>query len=239
MTVQRSQPLLELDNINTFYGPSQALFDVSLEISQGEVVALLGRNGVGKTTTIRSIMGVTPPKRGKIRHKGEEIQGMVPNEIRKRGISWVPEDRRVFPNLTVEANIEVAASVGENSGVTEVYKRFPRLDERRDQKAGTLSGGEQQMLAIARAIVGPPTELLLLDEPTEGLAPKIVETVEDIIVSLIEDDVTILLVEQKADTALELADRAYILSQGQIQLQSDADELRRDQDIIEKHLGAK
>ena len=227
-----------LEDVNTFYGQSQVLFDVSLSVYSGEAVALLGRNGAGKTTTLRSIMGTTPPASGRIGFQGEEIQGWSPHQIRRQGIAWVPEDRRIFPNLTVETNIDIAATVAETHRTEKVYERFPQLAERRTQRAGTLSGGEKQMLAIARALVGPPTDLLLLDEPAEGLAPQIVADVEDIIRNLLEDDVTILLVEQNAELALELADWGYILETGRIEYQSDAVELQSDEETKRAYLGA-
>ncbi len=229
--------MLAVDGIDAYYDRSHVLFDLSLRVEAGETVALVGNNGAGKTTTLRSIMGLTPPKRGRILFRGEEIQGLQPNRIRQRGVSLVPEDRRVFPSLTVEENLDLAAAAG--SGAPEVYDRFPVLDERRTQRAGTLSGGEQQMLAIARGLVGPPTDLLLLDEPTEGLAPTVVEDVREVLETLTDDGITILLVEQNAELALELADRAYVIETGRIVHEADGRELLADPDVLETHLGVR
>lgn len=232
--------LLTVDSIDTHYGESHVLFDVSLAVDRSEIVALVGRNGAGKTTTLRSIMCLTPITSGRIEMDGEPIQGLRPYEVRKRGISWVPEERRVFGDLTVAENLRLAAHTGEGDQrerFEEIYRRFPRLDERRDQKAGTMSGGEQQMLAIARSLLGPETDLLLLDEPSEGLAPQIVEDVVEIVKELNEEGVTILLVEQNAEMALGLADRAYVLGTGEIVHEAPADELLADRTTMERHLG--
>ncbi|AGB36604.1 ABC transporter ATP-binding protein [Natronococcus occultus] len=238
-----AEELIAVDSINTYYGQSHILFDLSLSIDRGEIVALVGRNGAGKTTTLRSIMGLTAPADGTITKSGDPIQGLEPYEIRKRGISWVPEERRVFGGLTVEENLRLAANTGDrdqSDEFGEIYDRFPRLDERRDQKSGTMSGGEQQMLAIARALLGPETDILLLDEPSEGLAPQIVDDVAEIIRELNEEsDVTILLVEQNAEMALELADHAYVLENGRIVHDSPATELLEDREAMESYLGVK
>ncbi|WP_424005704.1 ABC transporter ATP-binding protein (plasmid) [Haloarcula salina] len=240
--------VLEVDGVNTYYGPSHVLHDVSLDVEEGEIVALIGRNGAGKTTTLRSIMGVTPPKEGTVRLYGDDLQDLQPNEIRRRGISWTPEDRRIFPDLTVAENLQIANRVtadsdGPNRGTTfaieDVYDSFARLDERRDQRAGTMSGGEQQMLAIARSLVGPPVQVLALDEPSEGLAPQIVDDVRGMIEELNDRGMTILLVEQNAHLALELADRAYVLETGHIELTAPASELLDDQDVLETYLGVR
>jgi len=240
--------VLDVDNVDTYYGPSHVLHGVSLDVQEDEIVALIGRNGAGKTTTLRTIMGVTPPEAGTVRLHGNELQNLKPNQIRRRGISWTPEDRRVFPDLTVAENLQIAnrvtaASAETNRGtsfsIADVYDSFDRLDERRDQRAGTMSGGEQQMLAIARSLVGPPVEVLALDEPSEGLAPQIVDDVRDMIEQLNERGMTILLVEQNAHLALELADRAYVLETGQIELTASADELLDDQDVLETYLGVR
>ncbi|WP_049909175.1 ABC transporter ATP-binding protein [Halorubrum saccharovorum] len=237
-----SDPLLSVDGIDTHYGESHILFDLSLSVGEGEIIALVGRNGAGKTTTLRSVMGLTPPTSGTVEIRGEAIDGLDPNQIRKRGISWIPEERRVFGGLTVEENLRLAAHSGDgdqSAGFEEVYDQFPRLDERRDQQAGTMSGGEQQMLAIARALLGPETDLLLLDEPSEGLAPQIVDDVADIVRELNERGVTVLLVEQNAEMALGLADRAYVLETGRIVHESPASELLEDRETMESYLGVK
>ncbi|MHC3437462.1 ABC transporter ATP-binding protein [Natrialbaceae archaeon A-gly3] len=236
-----TDPILEVNGIDTAYGESQVLFDVSLSVEAGETVALVGRNGAGKSTTLRSIMCLTPANEGTITKHGEEIHELKPDEVRKRGISWVPESRRVFGDLTVEENLRLAAHSAEEGNqrakFEEIYERFPRLDERRTQKAGTMSGGEQQMLAIARGLLGPQTDILLLDEPSEGLAPQIVEDVEEIIRELNDDGITILLVEQNAEMALGLADRAYVIETGQIVQESGASELLEDREAMESYLG--
>lgn len=233
-----SEPLLEVDGIDTYYGSSHVLHDVSLVVQPGEIVTLIGRNGAGKSTTLRSITGLTPPERGRVVFQGEEIQGRRPYQVRRRGVTWVPEDRRVFPTLTVADNLRLAASVGDDHGGLEsVYDLFPRLDDRREQQAGTLSGGEQQMLAIARALVGPETALLLLDEPSEGLAPQIIEDVRDAILAVNDDGVTVLLVEQNADLALGLAERAYVIETGRIEYEGSADELLADDELMQDYLG--
>jgi branched-chain amino acid transport system ATP-binding protein len=236
--VSDAEPVLRVDGIDTYYGSSHVLHDVSLAVDAGEIVTLIGRNGAGKTTTLRSITGLTPPERGRIVFRGEEIHGLRPYQVRRRGVTWVPEDRRVFPMLDVADNVRLAASAGDGtSDVERVYELFPRLDERRSQRAGTLSGGEQQMLAIARALVGPVTVLLMLDEPSEGLAPQIIEDVRDAILEINEEGVTVLLVEQNADLALELAERAYVIETGRIEYEGDADRLRDDDALMQQYLG--
>jgi branched-chain amino acid transport system ATP-binding protein len=235
----RDGPLLAVEGIDTYYGHSHVLQDVSFTIEEGEVVTLVGRNGAGKTTTLRSIMGLTPPKRGTIRFDGREVEGRDPHEIRRLGVSWVPEDRRLFPTLRVSENLTLAANRGDNTDLEPVYERFPRLDERREQAAGTMSGGEQQMLAIARALVGLDTDLLLLDEPSEGLAPRIVDSVVDIVRELNEEGVTVLLVEQNADMALSLADRAYVIDGGSIVFDGPAAELEANRELMERYLGVR
>jgi len=235
----RDGPLLAVEGTDTYYGHSHVLHDVSFTIGEGEVVALVGRNGAGKTTTLRSIMGLTPPKRGTIRFDGREVQGRDPHEIRRLGVSWVPEDRRLFPMLRVSENLTLAANRGDDTDLEPVYERFPRLDEHREQAAGTMSGGEQQMLAIARALVGLDTDLLLLDEPSERLAPRIVDSVVDIVRELNEEGVTVLLVEQNADMALSLADRAYVIDGGSIVFDGPAAELEANRELMERYLGVR
>ncbi len=232
--------LLTIESIDTHYGDSHVLFDVSLTVGRGDIVALVGRNGAGKTTTLRSIMCLTAITSGRIEKDGESIHDLKPHEVRKRGVSWVPEERRIFGGLTVEENLRLAAHSADSDQrerIATVYERFPRLDERRTQKAGTMSGGEQQMLAIARALLGPETDLLLLDEPSEGLAPQIVEDVKGIVRELNDDGVTILLVEQNAEMALGLADSAYVLETGEIVHESPADGLLADRAAMGQYLG--
>ena len=244
--------LLELDGVNSYYGESHILRDLSMEVEEGQIIALLGRNGAGKTTTLRSITGSTPPdiRSGTVRFDGTDITGDQPEDISARGLSLVPEERRMFSNLTVAENLHVpdisqnllnrvgrSVETGE-TGVTdeEIYQQFPRLDERRDQKAGTLSGGEQQMLAIARTLK-QDTELLMLDEPSEGLAPQIVQDVLDIIQDIADQGKTILLVEQNAAAAIKLADYCYVLDQGTVVYQGTADELEANDEVRQEYLG--
>jgi branched-chain amino acid transport system ATP-binding protein len=244
--------LLEVDAVDAYYGESHILRDLSLSVEEGEICALLGRNGAGKTTTLRSVAGAKPPtvREGHVRFKGDDITGLPADDVAMQGISLVPEERRVFPNLTVEENLHLSDvarnwsnTFGRNvsmdhPGMTtaEVYEVFPRLEERASQKAGTLSGGEQQMLAIARALK-QSTDLLLLDEPYEGLAPKIVEDVEAAVERINDQGVTILLVEQNAAAAMKIADRAYVVDQGETVFEGSADSLREDEHVRERYLG--
>jgi branched-chain amino acid transport system ATP-binding protein len=221
-------PLLVVQNIHTAYGLSRVLFGVSLEIAAGECVCLLGRNGVGKTTTMRSVMGLAPPTSGHILWQGRDIAGWPPHRVARAGIGFVPEDRRIFAELTVRENLEVGARAARRPGrwtIATVGELFPVLQERRDQRGGFLSGGEQQMLTIARTLTGNP-ELLLLDEPSEGLAPLVVDTLRDKIGELKQQGLTILLAEQHVGFALALADRVYVLERGRITFAGPADELR-------------
>jgi branched-chain amino acid transport system ATP-binding protein len=222
--------LLALDDIHTAYGLSRVLFGVSLEVEAGECVSLLGRNGVGKTTTLRSIMGLTPPARGHVRWHGREVTGWPPHRAARAGIGFVPEDRRIFAELSVWENLEVGARAARRAGrwtIEAVGELFPVLRERRDQPGGFLSGGEQQMLTIARTLMGNP-ELLLLDEPSEGLAPLVVAMLRDKIAELKAQGLTILLAEQGIDFALSLADRVYVLEKGTVRFAGPARELRED-----------
>ena len=231
--------LLEVRGIDTFYGLSHILFGVSLEIDEGETVCILGRNGVGKTTTLRSIMGLTPPRSGSIKFRGEEIKGKQPFKIARRGIGFVPEDRIIFPELTVRENLEIAVKGGKNGEgwtVEKVYELFPVLEERDKQEGGTLSGGEQQMLTIARTLMGNP-RLLLLDEPSEGLAPLLIRTIEEQINLLKTEGMTILLSEQSLSFALKISDRAYILEKGQVCWHGPASELKEKPEIMKNYLG--
>ncbi|MFB6171741.1 MAG: ABC transporter ATP-binding protein [Haloarculaceae archaeon] len=226
--------LLEVEEIDTFYGQSQALHDLSIDVDQGEVVTLLGRNGAGKTTTLRSIVGIAPPRSGVVRYDGEELTGLETYEIIQRGIGYVPEDRQVWTQLTVEENLAVPAGRGGDRTIQDVYELFPKLEDLRNAKAGTMSGGEQQMLAIGRGMLGG-TDLLLLDEPTEGLAPLIVEDVRDAIVSL-KDELTIVLVEQNVKMALDVADRVYVIANGRNVYESDTEDLDPDSEILKEHV---
>ena len=223
--------MLEIEGIHTYYGLSHILFGVSLKVERQEVVCLLGRNGAGKTTTLKSIVGLTPPKRGIIRFKGEEITGQQPYRVTRRGMSLVPDDRRIFADLTVGENLEIGerkTQGGEGWGRQRVYELFPALQGIENRKGGCLSGGEQKMLAIARALMGNP-ELLLLDEPTEGLAPALVRSLEGQIRKLRETRLTVLLAEQNVRSALRLCDRGYIIDNGEIRYQGSIDELRKNE----------
>lgn len=223
--------LLQVDDIHTAYGSSRVLFGVSLSIDKGECVCLLGRNGVGKTTTIRSIMGLTPPHRGRIRWKGEDVTGAAAYAMARRGLGFVPEDRRIFAELTVWENLDVAQRSTRRSGpwsIETVYALFPKLRELEQRMGGVLSGGEQQMLTIARTLMGNP-ELLLLDEPSEGLAPVIVESLLAQVLRLKREGLTILLAEQGIDFSLAVADRVYVLQKGQVAFSGPASELRDDE----------
>jgi len=233
--------ILEVANIDTYYGKSHILQDVSLKVNQGQIVALLGRNGAGKTTTMRSIMGLTPAKRGAIRFKGEEIQKRKPFEIAHKGIGFVPEDRGIFPDISVLDNLTIAAknsADGQKRWTLEkIYHYFPVLDRLRDNKGQNLSGGEQQMLTIARTLMTNP-DLLLLDEPCEGLAPQIVNQVLfGLIKGLKEQEgVTILLAEQNARFCLGLADWGYLLDKGAIHFNASAADISANQEVQSKYL---
>ena len=232
-----SEPLLRVQDVYTAYGLSQVLFGVSLEVSRGECVCLLGRNGVGKTTTMRSIMGLTPPTRGRVEWKGRDVTRRAPYEVAKLGIGFVPEDRRIFADLTVWENLDVATRRIPGGGFTieRVYELFPKLAELRDRQGGFLSGGEQQMLTIARTLMGNP-ELLLLDEPSEGLAPLVVEHLAEQIGRLKRDGLTILLAEQNVDFSLDLADRVYVLEKGTVRYAGSAQAFRADESIRHQYL---
>jgi branched-chain amino acid transport system ATP-binding protein len=230
--------MLEVEGIHTFYGLSHILFGVSLKVEFREVVCLLGRNGAGKTTTMKSVIGITPPKQGAIRYKGEEITGLAPYLLARKGIGYVPDDRRIFADLTVGENIEIAekkARGGEEWNRERVYGLFPALKEIEHRRGGCLSGGEQKMLAIARALMGNP-ELLLLDEPFEGLAPSLVRILEGQIKKLKETGLTVLLAEQNVRSALKLSDRGYIIDDGHICYQGSIEELKDNDEVRKKYL---
>jgi branched-chain amino acid transport system ATP-binding protein len=231
-------PLLAVEDMHTAYGLSRVLFGVSLEVAAGECVCLLGRNGVGKTTTIRSIMGLTPPTSGRVLWQGRDITGWAPHRVARAGIGFVPEDRRIFAELTVWENLDVAQRAAKRQSrwtIESVYELFPVLKELRDRRGGYLSGGQQQMLTIARTLMGNP-ELLLLDEPSEGLAPLIVETLRLKIAELKAQGLTILLAEQGVAFSLSLADRVYVLEKGTIRHSGPAAELREDKALLDRLL---
>ena len=228
--------MLEVDEISTFYGLSQALFGVSLRAVAGEVVSLVGRNGVGKTTTLRSIAGLNPPRQGRVLWEDRDLAGLPAFRIARLGIAWVPEDRRVFPNLTVRENLDATRSQGGTGWNAErVYELFPDLGAIADRPGGVLSGGEQQMLAIGRSLMLNP-RLLLLDEPSEGLAPRVVQSLADQIRRLKESGMSLVLAEQNLDLALSLSDRIHVLEKGQIRFSGSAQELRQNDAVWAKYL---
>lgn len=227
--------MLSVNAIHTYYGISHILFDVSLTVSKGEVVGLLGRNGAGKSTTMRSIMGLTPPKQGTITFNGQEITGRKAYLLVRDGIAYVPDDRRVFADLTVEDNLEIPFSRSNEWTKERVYDLFPALGEMKSRRAGNLSGGEQQMLTVARALMTGP-ELLLLDEPTEGLAPLIVRDLEQQILKLRDAGISILLSEQNVKSALKLVNRVYVIDNGRIRFEGTVAELEANEDIKKKYL---
>ena len=230
--------LLELDNIHTAYGLSRVLFGISLEVKAGECVCLLGRNGVGKTTAMRSVMGLTPPNAGTVRFKSEDITGWPPFKVARAGIGFVPEDRRIFAELSVWENLDVAQRAAARPGrwtIEAVFELFPVLAQLRDRQGGYLSGGEQQMLTIARTLMGNP-DLLLLDEPSEGLAPLVVEALLAKIRELKAQGLTILLAEQGVDFCLALADRVYVLEKGSVRYSGTSAALKADEALLHELL---
>ena len=234
-------PLLELEGVHTFYGSIEALKGVSLEVNEGEVVTLIGANGAGKSTTLRSINGLNTAKRGRIVFRGKDITRRSPHDIVEMGISQSPEGRRLFPHMSVLENLEMGAfqrkdKAGIREDLERVYSLFERLEERKNQRAGTLSGGEQQMCAIGRALMARPT-LLMLDEPSMGLAPIFVEKIFEIIREINEQGTTILLVEQNALMALDAAQRGYVMETGRIALHDDAKALRENEQVQKAYLG--
>jgi len=228
--------MLEVRNIDTFYGLGHILHGLSLELAEGEVVALLGRNGAGKTTTLRSITGLTPPRSGAIRYKGTNIAGEEPHRISRMGIALVPETRGIFSYLSCHENLLMGRRAASRWQMDTVLERFPKLKERLAAKGRELSGGEQQMLAIARALLTGP-ELLLLDEPSQGLAPLVVHAVMDTIRSLKAERVSMLLVEQNAEMALQLADRVYVIDHGTVVFEGAPQALRADRQVTATYLG--
>lgn len=231
-------PLLELSDIHTAYGISEVLFGISLRVEDGECVGLLGRNGVGKSTTMRSINGLTPPRTGKVLWKGQDVTKLSTHEKARMGIGFVPEDRRVFPDLTVWENLDIARrSRGKQNEWNEerVHALFPELRTFGDRLGGHLSGGQQQMLTIARSLMGNP-DILLLDEPSEGLAPLVVDKLRDQIASLKSQGLSIVLAEQNLDFVLELSDRIYILEKGEVKFEGRPQQLRDDPNLVKRYL---
>jgi branched-chain amino acid transport system ATP-binding protein len=228
---------LEAADLHTFYGKSHILHGVGLEVNEGEIVTLLGRNGAGKTTTLRSIMGLTPPREGSVKIFGQEASRMPTFEIAGLGIGYVPEGRKIFANLTVEENLKVPMARSGSWTIDRVFQSFPRLAQRRTNKGRQLSGGEQEMLSIARALVLNP-KLLLLDEPSQGLAPLIVKEVFRIIESMRAEGISVLLVEQNVRVSLAIADRAYVLDNGQIVYHGSAQDLAADEVRVQALAGA-
>jgi branched-chain amino acid transport system ATP-binding protein len=234
--------VLRVEEIHTFYGAIEALKGITIEVHEGEIVTLIGSNGAGKTTTLRSISGIVPPRVGKIWFEGQEIQGLHGHQVAQIGIAHSPEGRRIFPRMTVLENLEMGAFTRKDNkaireDVERVYSLFPRLKEREKQKGGTMSGGEQQMLAMGRALMAHP-KLLLLDEPSLGLAPVIVDKIYEIIREINEQGTTILLVEQNANYALDVSARGYVLETGSVALSDKSDALRNDERVQAAYLGA-
>lgn len=232
--------MLKVDHLNVYYGVIHAIKNVSFEVNQGEIVALIGANGAGKTSIMHAISGLVKPKSGTISFMGDEITNLPAHKIIAKNLAQVPEGRRIFAQLTVQDNLEMGAYLRTDNKIGQdlekVYQRFPRLKERRNQLAGTLSGGEQQMLAMGRALMSKPT-LLLLDEPSMGLSPILVNEIFDIIKSINKDGVTVLLVEQNANKALSIADRAYVLETGNVIVSGKANEVANNPKVREAYLG--
>jgi branched-chain amino acid transport system ATP-binding protein len=240
-TTAGAAPILDLENVHTYYGSIHALKGISLDVGEGEIVTLLGANGAGKSTTLRSINGLNHPRRGRIRFQGDDITQSPAHSIVKRGVAQSPEGRRLFPRMSVFENLEMGAfqrtdRAAMKDDIDRVFTLFPRLAERRTQKAGTLSGGEQQMVAIGRALMARP-KLLMLDEPSMGLAPIFVEKIFEIIVEINKQGTPILLVEQNALMALEVANRGYVLETGKVALADDAKALRSNEEVRKTYLG--
>jgi len=236
-----AEPMLKIDDINVYYGAIHAIKGISLEVNQGEIVTLIGANGAGKSTTLRTISGLLKPKTGSITFQGQDIAGTPAHKIVGLGISQVPEGRRIFTEMTVMENLDLGAFIRKDKdGIAadkkHVFELFPRLEERQDQVAGTLSGGEQQMLAMGRALMSRP-KLLLLDEPSMGLAPLLIKEIFSIIEDINKSGTTVLLVEQNANMALSIANRAYVLETGRITLSGDAKKLAASEDVRKAYLG--
>jgi branched-chain amino acid transport system ATP-binding protein len=232
--------LLELKDVETFYGNIQALKGISIEVDEGECVTLIGANGAGKSTTLRSISGLTPPRTGEIRFRGRDISRMAPQEIVRLGVAQSPEGRKCFSRMTVNENLDMGAYLRRDADVEQdrarVFELFPRLEERKTQKAGTMSGGEQQMLAIGRALMARP-KLLLLDEPSMGISPILTERIYETIAEINQQGTTILLVEQNANFALGVSHRGYVLETGKVVLTNESSKLREDPEVQKAYLG--
>ena len=229
--------VLEAEGLQTYYGKSHILHGVGLRVGEGEIVTLLGRNGAGKSTTLRSLIGLTHPREGRIRVFGQDTTGWAPNRVAALGVGFVPEGRRIFPNLSVDENLRVPLERPGPWTIARVYQLFPRLNERRANKGRQLSGGEQEMLAIARALLLNP-RLLMLDEPSQGLAPLIVKQVFEVIVAARKEGISVLLVEQNVRAAVEVADRAYVLDNGSIAFEGPAAEFAADEERVRALAGA-
>lgn len=232
--------MLEVKEIHTFYGMSHVIQGVSLLVEKGDIITLIGRNGAGKTTTLKSIIGLTPPRLGSITFQGEDVTHLPTHLIAQKGIAYIPEERRVIPNLTVEENLKLGMLKNKDKAknpklLERAFSYFPRLQERLHQKGGSLSGGEQQMLTIARGLVSDPA-IMLIDEPTEGLMPSMVKQISRILEEMNRDGVTILLVEQNVEMALSISSRGYVIDQGMIQLEASAKELRKNREIQLRYL---
>ncbi|MFC7157427.1 ABC transporter ATP-binding protein [Halomarina halobia] len=233
--------MLELDGVRSGYDGIEVLHGVDLAVEEGEIVALIGSNGAGKTTTMRTICGVLEPTAGRVAYRGEEIAGRAPHDVVERGIVQVPEDRDLFTGMTVLENLQLGAQTpgareNREANVEYAFELFPRLEERRDQRAGTMSGGEQQMLTIARALMGEP-DLLILDEPSIGLAPHLVKEVFRVIEEIHADGLTVLMVEQNVKQTLRLADRGYVMENGEITMSATGEELLADERVVQAYLG--
>jgi branched-chain amino acid transport system ATP-binding protein len=234
--------MLQVEAIQTYYGESHILQGLSLRVEPGEAVALLGRNGAGKTTTLKSIMGIAPPRGGRIMFEGEKISGLPPHQVARRGIAWIPEERRILGNLTVLENLKLAmlyspkGEAGSAARLEEAFRLFPKLRERLNQRGKTLSGGEQQMLAIARGLVAQPA-LMLVDEPTEGLMPLVVRQLREILQAINAQGTAILLVEQNTEIALALARRVYLIDRGRIPFEGSPNDLRGNPELMRRLIG--
>lgn len=232
-----TDPILDVEGMHVYYGDSHIIQGVDLSLAEGEVVTLLGRNGAGKTTTMRGIVGVNPPREGTVTYRGEVISGKPADEISSMGIKLVPEDRRIFPTLTVHENLSLAKRLATDSTQTveEMYDVFPPLAKHKQSDGKNLSGGEQQMLSVARALIQDP-DVLLLDEPTEGLAPVIVDDLQDVLTEIVERNVTVLLTEQNVQFAFDLAERGYIIDNGGIVFEGTTEEIQADEELMNDYL---